>query len=479
MKYTLQNFTRYSFFCAVFLCLFNFSKAQKNTAVVANSSLTGLPLPPNSKKDSRGLFVNAAKAMFTIEAKDAGTSVNATEVFYLPLVSNFTIDSVIANLTNLQWAVTPLANDNDYAWLQKDGRNLIAYYKKDKNAINLYFGELTSAPSGMQQMNNTENNIMQNQQNQQSQQTEQQDIQQNNFQQTETQQQVQQALPVSNGYTFNTTNFDDGWVAIVQEDWVEVSKGGIKVLVHHPNQKADEYRPNKNEADLNAWNVLVSHRYNSLTNFFDRGLTSMPSITFLTGDAVDNITGEKKHIVLYRRHDWNGPARYIEVVAGNQAAFEAEFGNNYINTSSWNTYDQAESWNKIAAMQTRNRFAIATSDLVGKWGSTQYASISYYYVSTGLSAGATATSLADQFTFSANNKYESDHSGASGEVGNMKFSRVVYKGNSSVNNWDITLTNRFQGETEKFDCYFEAVKGGRALIMKDKNNYQKVLVKVN
>jgi hypothetical protein len=59
----------------------------------------------------------------------------------------------------------------------------------------------------------------------------------------------------------------------------------------------------------------------------------------------------------------------------------------------------------------------------------------------------------------------------------MKFSNQEYKGQSTVTNWNITLTNRFQGATEKYESYFEAVKGGRALILKDRLNTVFTLVK--
>lgn len=36
-------------------------------------------------------------------------------------------------------------------------------------------------------------------------------------------------------FKFTSTNFDDGWVSTVQENWVEVTKGNIKVLLHYPN----------------------------------------------------------------------------------------------------------------------------------------------------------------------------------------------------------------------------------------------------
>ena len=45
----------------------------------------------------------------------------------------------------------------------------------------------------------------------------------------------------SSGYKFNTINFDDGWTSTEQEDWVQVVKGNITVLIHYPNKNADAY----------------------------------------------------------------------------------------------------------------------------------------------------------------------------------------------------------------------------------------------
>ena len=35
-------------------------------------------------------------------------------------------------------------------------------------------------------------------------------------------------------FAFTTTNFDDGWTSTAKEDWVEVTKANIKVLIHYP-----------------------------------------------------------------------------------------------------------------------------------------------------------------------------------------------------------------------------------------------------
>ncbi|MBL7743469.1 MAG: hypothetical protein JNN00_08360 [Chitinophagaceae bacterium] len=269
-------------------------------------------------------------------------------------------------------------------------------------------------------------------------------------------------------FTFAITNFDDGWTSSVQEGWVQVIKGAIKVLVHYPNKKADAYNSVLKEEDYNAWNTLVSPRYSHMTNFEWKTIQSYESITFVQADAVENASGKTVHIVLFKKHYSNGNGRYLEFITDNKAAYENEFGA-YHNTE----FD----WDKPANMQFRNKFAVAASDLIGKWSTSDYASISYYYVNTGGLAGTSTTSTANEFTFTAGNNYQSQHSGASGMAGNMKFSNQVYKGKSTVTNWVITLNNRFEGATENYNCHFEAIKGGRFLLMTDRLGTTYALIK--
>lgn len=279
------------------------------------------------------------------------------------------------------------------------------------------------------------------------------------------------------GFKFTTTNWNDGWVSNVRENWVEVVKPGIKVLIHYPNQQVDAYSAEKLQGDHNAWRILIEPKYSSIKNVVERGIQDYQSITFFTADAAEKTTGKNVYIVLFKKHYDKGNGRYLEIVADSKAVFEQEFGSNYINKSSWEYTDQVKSWDKLANMQSRNKFSIASSDLIGKWSASDYASLRYYYVSNGGFAGATATSISDEFTFLPANTYQSDHAGASGVVGNQQFSRQVYNGNSMVTEWNITFTNRFQGQSEKYDSYFEAIKGGRILVLTDRNNSVKWLVK--
>lgn len=265
----------------------------------------------------------------------------------------------------------------------------------------------------------------------------------------------------SSSFQFISTNWNDGYITYAKENWADITNGNTHVLIHYPNKNADAYNSVLKDGLQNAWNILVSPRYNNIHNFELKPIQSFESIAFCEADATEKETGKNVHIVLFKKHYSNGNGRYLEFITSSKSAYEQEFG-------AW--HNDEFGWEKPAGFQYRNKFAVANSDLNGKWSASDYASLSYYYVSSGGFAGATATSIAHSFTFQKNLQYTSDHSGASGVVGNQQFSRQVYKGKFNANNWSLELTNRFQGATEKYDCYFEAVKGGRILILTDKHN---------
>jgi hypothetical protein len=260
-----------------------------------------------------------------------------------------------------------------------------------------------------------------------------------------------------NTFAFTTTNFDDGWVSSVKEDWVEVSKANVKVLIHYPNAITDKYNSVLKDGDYIAWNTLVAPRYSNLKDLEWKTIQSWESITFMEGDATENSTGKQVHIVLFKKHYSNGNGRYLEFISDTKSDYEKIFG----------VYRNVEfGWEEnVANMQFRNKFAVAATDLIGVWSANDYASLSYYYVSSGGYAGSTSTSTADQFTFMNGNNYESEHNSASGVVGNAKFFKEVFKGKVTVNNWNISLSNRFKGATDNFACQFEAIKGGRILLL--------------
>jgi hypothetical protein len=395
------------------------------------------------------LYISGARLLLETVSKKTGTGIKNTELLYLP--ASYSIDSLEKTLQNANWNISPVEGEPGYLWLQQNSKQVLAYFSAKKKEPELYFGEVekkaetTTTKSNDIQTNKTETEV----------------TRQNTTVGTK-------PTPPASGYYFTITNFDDGWVSTVKEDWVEVTKGTLKVLLHYPNKKADAYNSVLKEEDYTAWNTLVAPRYSNMRNFEWKSIQSWQSISFMEADATETSSGKSVHIVLFKKHYSNGNGRYLEFVTADKAGYEHEFG----------AYHNTElDWDKTANMQYRNKFSVAANDLLGKWTTSDYASISYYYVNSGGLAGTTSTSTADEFTFTAGNNYQSQHSGASGMVGNMKFSNQVYKGKSTVTNWAITLTNRFEGATEKFDCYFEAVKGGRVLLMTDRLNTTHALVK--
>jgi hypothetical protein len=92
-----------------------------------------------------------------------------------------------------------------------------------------------------------------------------------------------------------------------------------------------------------------------------------------------------------------------------------------------------------------------------------------YNTVTGAYAGMNSSSSAHKFIFKSEGKYESNHKGAFGMVGSMKFFDQKYNGNSIATNWDLTLTNRYEGKTDIFWAQFEAVRGGRVLLLTNKS----------
>lgn len=434
------------------------SVAQKKLIPATASDLTGIALPENSKKDTRSLTVAATRVLLETESKKKGANILSAEVFFLP-PAGFSTDQLNSKLQQNGWQVTPAEGNKDFYWLQKEGKAVLAYFFIREKQADLYFGEASTAPvTGNNTNGHTQQTTVKTQTVQQQ------------PQQTNTNTPPGNTTAKQDGFTFTVTNFDDGWTSVCKEDWVEVNKGNIKVILHYPNKQADAYHSVLKEGDYNAWNVLVAPRYSNMNNFEWKTIQSYESISFMQADATENASGKSVHIVLFKKHYSNGNGRYIEFVTDHKADYENEFGPYHA---------ESYGWDKPAAMQYRNKFSVAAADLIGKWTTSDYASVSYYYVNTGGLAGTTATSTADEYIFLPNNNYQSQHSGASGQVGNMKFSNQEYKGKSTVTNWNITLTNRFQGATEKYDCYFEAIKGGRVLLMTDRLNTTHALVKKN
>lgn len=263
--------------------------------------------------------------------------------------------------------------------------------------------------------------------------------------------------PVANGFHFTRTNFDDGWVAIPREDWVEAVKGNIKIHIHYPNKAADEYNPDGDAALKKAWNILVAPRYSNAANmFFKSGYTFESTPNYGAAEMTDNATGKRVYVVLYQRTYYTGNNKYVEIIAPNQAAFEQQFGNYEANKAN-------KTWDALNNLQNYNKFAIAAADLKGTWTTDFGAAISYVYVSTGLYAGMDTHSSAESFQFLNGSNYNWELNVASGQVGNMKFRQAKSTGRvTAPDNWHIQFSD-IEGKPRKYEAMFSCIKGLRIL----------------
>lgn len=261
----------------------------------------------------------------------------------------------------------------------------------------------------------------------------------------------------SAGFQFTTSNFDDGWTAVEEADWVRVTKGNITVLLHYAKEGtvvATDPEPHTN----NAWNILVAPRYSNLQNYKVASPPLDHQRGYLgAGDLTDNQTCKQVYVGLFRK----GSSNWLEVIAPDKASFVAAFGAD-VDQIKWDT--NSEIWNPLLKMFNYNKFAVAASDLTGKWASWSGSSVQYVNVYTGLDAGMGHAQSSNEIVFNTNGTYNREYKGVSGSPGTgNKYYGEKNNGNAIVTNWEIQLTNAFKGETHAFSAYFEAVKGGRIL----------------
>ncbi|MCW5962122.1 MAG: hypothetical protein KIS76_18325 [Pyrinomonadaceae bacterium] len=264
------------------------------------------------------------------------------------------------------------------------------------------------------------------------------------------------------GFKFNETNFDDGWTSIEQEDWVEVVKGNIKVLIHYP--KEGTVFPADPEPLTNAaWNILVAPRYSNLKNYKTAYITTYNRPYLGMGTATDNATGKSKFVLLFRQ----GNVGWIEFVAPDKNSFVQQF-----------KFDpEAIKWDSesdllipLIQMANYNKFAIAESDFNGTWTSDFSVVQQLYNVYTGNYAGMNINQSKEEFIFGNGNSYNWKLLVVNGMVGNMKFANVSSAGKFSVlNNWQIQFS-KIESGPKTYNAHWSCIKGARLLNLLDAKN---------
>jgi hypothetical protein len=242
-----------------------------------------------------------------------------------------------------------------------------------------------------------------------------------------------------------TTKFDDGWTATVEEGFVRVVKGDLTVFLHDPLPIPASMWVigNEQERVQYYWGKLVTPKYRAdEIKVFDESGFCYTCLYFGESTATDLTTGARKHVALYLIFGKGGGSA-VQVVAPDFASFQREFPT--IET--------------VGRMPGYNKFAVKATDLTGTWTENYFGATQDYNAVTGSYIGMNAITSNDTFTFTADGAYTSRHQFAGGYVGSQNFNQTDYKGSVKVSDWQVSLSNRFKGETEVYEAYFEVVSG--------------------
>lgn len=250
----------------------------------------------------------------------------------------------------------------------------------------------------------------------------------------------------ASGYAFSTTNFDDGWNAVIKNDWVEVTKGDTTVLLHYGIKIADEMRQDLSNS---YWNQISANKYRvkNLYPTYYSVLKDFPYY-FVQADATDKATG-KNVFVSFQVIPKNGTAYCYEIVTPTRDSFSLQF----------------PTMDKIEALSRYNRFAIGKNDLIGTWQAGGGAFTQYYFVDTGNYAGMNITVSNLKYIFTNGGGYRTDVKA----VTNGVYASEKEIGRYTVANWDVSTTDQ-KGKVSAFSAWFEATKGGRILHLLNKKH---------
>jgi len=261
---------------------------------------------------------------------------------------------------------------------------------------------------------------------------------------------------LQSGFTFTTTNFDDGWTSVEKADWVEVTKGKFKVLLHYPTDGIKAANTDVDVMCSAAWNYLVAPRYQNIQDYrVGPGVLDYERPYYAEALLTDNISGAKVFVVLFKK-----ATGWMEFIMPDKKAFIETFG---VDISKIDYYIDSKVWEQMKRMAIYNKFAIAPADFTGKWN-TKFTNSTYYAnVYTGLSAGMSTYSSSQVFEFFSGSKYKWNLVAANSYGGASQFASAKGAGTFKVlNNWQIYFSE-MEGKPKTYDACFSAIKGGRLL----------------
>lgn len=254
----------------------------------------------------------------------------------------------------------------------------------------------------------------------------------------------------SSPYHYNTTTFQEGWTSTQHPDWVQITNSTTTVRLHYPIAFTDETRRMDPSTRMQFWwNRLVAPRYRTAQLTIAPTEAGVGMSSFAEADTTEVGSNRAAHVALLATSE-NGSAYVIEIVAPDVATVRKQFP----------TYDQ------IKAMAGFNKFQVDPRDLRGTWENSSSAYGMYYSTADGSFAGMRGASVYDKFVFSDNGRYTWEALGVTTGGGVGGVSQGTEKGTFKLSAWEATATH--SGKTTQYLVQFEAIRGGRLLVLQNK-----------
>ncbi|RYG40301.1 MAG: hypothetical protein EOO01_27635 [Chitinophagaceae bacterium] len=266
--------------------------------------------------------------------------------------------------------------------------------------------------------------------------------------------------PVKDQFKYNTTNFDDGWISMIQADWVNVSKGSITTLLHFPKE-GTVFQADPDVLTNAAWNILVAPRYSNISNYKTSYISDYIRQYYGMASAVENSTGKPVFILLFRSE-----GGWIECVAPDKNAFIQEFK---FDPEAINYNSEPAISKPVSKMANYNKFAVAAADLdnTGEWSANFSSNTFYSSYYTGAYLGMSTYTSYEWYDFGKNQSYKWEIGGGTFQGGQNNFKSAKGSGTFKlVNEWKMHFTNK-SGKAKNYDAYFTAIKNGRVLWLND------------
>lgn len=423
------------------------SLAQSKLVPVTRSLLTGISLPTGSKQDKRLLSTVAAQTLLEMEATEQGMMLEQNiEVLSVPPTPEGD-QYILQQLASNQWLITKLNTANHYL-LKSSSTTILAYIQRSKKETAVYFCTvqgMKTVPPPVTQSSPVQETIAN--------------------QPAPTPQTIvspPSANVSTNRFAFTTTNFDDGWVATAGDNWVEVMKGNVKVLIHFHTKETSSYISDYKVEDQLAWNTFIAPRYGNIAYTEGPSTIGFERPHFLFAQTKDLMSGRAIYLALFKM----GQSNWMEFIAPDQNAFIQAFGVDVTRID----YYSPSVWDPLRKMNGYNKFAVAASDLTGKWSSAFSGFTNYVNVYTGATTANTHSS-SEWFAFWSDGTYDWQLSTASGFVGNIKFDGAKSTGKFTMrSNWQIDFSD-IEKKARLYNAYFSCERNGVRILWLQDTSY--------